>query len=189
MAASILSFSSLYSGPIFEAISSSLAAISSSLERCCSSSSVFAARSASTRPSSLAIWSETLLSLDCSIWSLRWEYWAFAISSLDCAARYALASSLSLARRSTWWLSSSTTIPILSRFVSASVLSILAFSMSASKLAIPDMASMMRLLSMAPIWTMRVTSPCWTRLYPSALILAFVRSASNSPMVDLRSFT
>ena len=189
LACSIFALRSLYSGPILAAISSSFSEICLSFSARCDSSSALAALSVSMRPSSLDIWSATPFLLACSIWSFLWEYWALAISSAAWASRYALASSRSLSRRSTWWVSSSTTIPILSRLVSASDFSFLAFSMSASKLAIPEIASMMRLLSMAPIWTMRVTSPCWTRLYPSALILALVRRPSNSVMVDLRSLT
>ena len=164
LACSILAFSSLYSGPTFDAISSSFSEICASLSARCDSSSALAALSESMRDSSFDIWSATPCCLACSIWSFLCEYCALAISRAACASRYALASSRSLARRSTWCVSSSTTMPILSRLVSASCLSVLAFSMSASKLAIPDMASMMRLLSMAPICTMRVTSPCWTRL-------------------------
>ena len=89
----------------------------------------------------------------------------------------------------TWWDSSSMMMPILSRLASASVLSTLALSMSASKLAIPEIPSMILRLSRFPIWTMRVTSPCCTRLYPSAEMRALVSSASNSDMVDLRSLT
>ena len=171
------------------AISSSFLDISDSLSASSDSREDFAAVSDSTRSLRREIWLTTPSSLERSIWSLLWECCALAISRALWASRYSSASFLSLARRSTWWLSSSTTIPMRSRLVSASCFSLLAFSMSASKLAMPDIASMMRLRSIAPIWTMRVTSPCWTMLYPSALILAFVSRASNSVIVDLRSLT
>ena len=188
-ACSILDLSSLYSGPILEAISSSTALMSISVPalrasismRDCLPSSIFF-EMRSTCPC-------TDSSFDCSICSLLWVYWALAISRALCALMYASASCLSRASLSTWWESSSMMMLMRSRLTSASCLSLRARSMSASKLAMPEMASMMRLLSMDPIWTMRVTSPCWTRLYPSALILALVRRVSNSDMVDLRSLT
>ena len=124
-----------------------------------------------------------------SIWSLRWAYCALARSSAAWVSRYLWASLRSLSSFSTWWESSSMMIPTFSRLPDASALSPLARSMSASKLAIPDIESMILRLSRFPIWTMRVTSPCWTRLYPSAEMRALVRRASNSDIVDLRSLT
>ena len=188
-APSILFLSSVYSGPILDAISCSFAWISAIFASRCLSISALESVSDEMDASRRPICSATEACLAVSIWSLRWAYCALAVSRAACASRYLWASCLSWSSLWIWTASSSITMPILSRLVSASALSVRAFSMSASKLDMPEMPSMMRRRSMLLIWTMRVTSPCWTRLYPSADILALVRRASNSDIVDLRSLT